>query len=254
MNKPTKIKHEVSMDITTIQPYVTLIKDILTGFAALTAAIVTILGLQAWKQQLKGKTEYELTQKLLRSTYRVRDGIAYARNMDDMVDEILTREESIEGDPSNKSIYRRTKLAYQKRLRKLEEEVSDFESIALEGEALWGQAMRESFSPFRYCISTLISNMRRQLTELDKVVERLEVDKDAADASTKGDVKYSRPVVDEMIGIKRMTSRYSNLADVPEALEKGVVFDGYFGSNPFRDEVNAAVTNIENFLTPHLKI
>ena len=67
-------------DINTIQAYVTLIKDVITGLSALTAAIIAILGLQAWKKQLKGKTEYELAQKYLRAIYKIREAFAWVRN------------------------------------------------------------------------------------------------------------------------------------------------------------------------------
>lgn len=68
------------MDIDTVQKYITLIKDIITGLSAFTAAVIAIMGLQAWKKQLKGKTEYELAQRLLRATYKVREAFSWVRN------------------------------------------------------------------------------------------------------------------------------------------------------------------------------
>ncbi len=54
-------------DIEAIQTFATLIKDIITSISvSLAAAIIAFLGLQAWKKQLRGKTEYELAQKLLK--------------------------------------------------------------------------------------------------------------------------------------------------------------------------------------------
>jgi type IV secretory pathway VirB2 component (pilin) len=63
-----------------IQPWVTLIKDIVTGLAAATAAVIGVLGLRTWKAQLKGKTEYETARSLLRCVYRVRDAMRVVRN------------------------------------------------------------------------------------------------------------------------------------------------------------------------------
>jgi hypothetical protein len=48
------------MNLETIQPYVTLIKDMLTGLAALVAAYVGFTGLQTWKRQLTANAERDL--------------------------------------------------------------------------------------------------------------------------------------------------------------------------------------------------
>ena len=77
----TSIPSATSMPIQELQAYVTLIKDIITGLSALTAAIIAVLGLQAWKKQLKGKTEYEIAQKLLKAVYKVREAFSGVRSM-----------------------------------------------------------------------------------------------------------------------------------------------------------------------------
>ena len=66
-------------NITTIQPYVTLIKDIFTGFAALVAAIIAIRGYDAWKKQLTANAERELARRVLLAVYKVRDTIKNCR-------------------------------------------------------------------------------------------------------------------------------------------------------------------------------
>ncbi|OQY20711.1 MAG: hypothetical protein B6I35_10155, partial [Anaerolineaceae bacterium 4572_32.2] len=63
-----------------LQEYITLAKDVVTILAALVAATVAIMGLRTWRKQLRGKTEYELARRLLRSVYRVRDAIRIVRN------------------------------------------------------------------------------------------------------------------------------------------------------------------------------
>lgn len=89
------------MDIDVFQKYVTLFKDVITCISALTATVVAILGLQAWKKQLKGKTEYELAQKLLYATYKLREAIAWVRNPFQSAAEIskAMKEYNIEGSP-----------------------------------------------------------------------------------------------------------------------------------------------------------
>ena len=83
------------------QIWVSLIKDIVTGLAAVVAAVIAIMGLRTWKKQLKGKTEYELSQRFLRATYKVRDAFSWVRNPIQSPSEISQAmiEANIEGNP-----------------------------------------------------------------------------------------------------------------------------------------------------------
>ena len=53
------------------QVIISIVKDIVTALSALTAAIITVIGLSTWKKQLKIKTEYDLAQRLLKSVYKI---------------------------------------------------------------------------------------------------------------------------------------------------------------------------------------
>lgn len=57
------------------EAWVTLLKDIVTIIALIVSAIVAVPGINAWKEQITGKAEYELAHRLLRSVYQVRDAI-----------------------------------------------------------------------------------------------------------------------------------------------------------------------------------
>lgn len=52
---------------------VALAKDIVLMLAAVVGAYVALRGLSTWNRQLKGGAEYELTRRLLKCTYRLRD-------------------------------------------------------------------------------------------------------------------------------------------------------------------------------------
>lgn len=65
---------------TSWQIYASIAKDVITASAAVTAAVVAVKGLRAWKKQLRGKTDYELARRCLKAVYRVRDGIRMVRN------------------------------------------------------------------------------------------------------------------------------------------------------------------------------
>ncbi len=55
------------------------VRDLLLVVPAWTGAVVAILGLNAWRRQLRGKDDYELARRLLRATYRYRDSLRRAR-------------------------------------------------------------------------------------------------------------------------------------------------------------------------------
>ena len=205
-----------------IQAYVTLIKDIITGLSALTAAIIAILGLQAWKKQLKGKTEYELAQRLLRNVYKVRDALALVRNPFQSAAEIsqAMKEANIERDPlKDPSIQIRSEGAvYQRRWQKVQDAYLNLESVAFEAEAIWGQSVKDNLKPLQECTSTLASTIQMYLSHLEKPPR-----------------KY-----DEKAKYKEDAIIYG--------------FPGDADQNFFSSEIIKAVSKMEDFLRPLLKI
>lgn len=210
------------MDIDTIQKYVTLIKDIVTGASALVAAIVAIKGLQTWKKQLKGKTEYEVAQKLLRATYAVREAFAYVRNPFQSSDEIAQamQEANIEGDSrEDPRLQAQTEIAvYQRRWQKVQNAFVELESILLEAEAIWGESVRENIRPLQKCKVTLYRNIKSYLRRIKK--SPLNIDEE------------SQEKIDDII------------------FGWGEDFD----DNVFSNEIRMAVAKMEDFLRPRLKM
>lgn len=205
-----------------LQAYVSLAKDIITGLAALTAAIVAVVGLRAWKNQLKGKTEYELAQRLLRAVYKVREAIHIVRNPFMSAGEIsqAMKEENIEGNPLlDPSVNARSQGAtYQKRWNKIREALADLELNTLEAEALWGHEVSEKLKPLRKCVSTLSANIQMYLRRLEKPPRE-----DKAETLEK---------IDQVI------YGFSEDSD----------------TNPFTAEIVKAVSEIEDYLRPRLKL
>ena len=144
----------------TIQSWVTLIKDIITGLAALTAAIIAVIGLQTWKKQLKGKTEYELAQRLLRSTYKVREAMTSLRNPLPIGTEIQMAmnagmEEGKQID--NPKVYASAaETAYYRRWQSIQEALGELEAVSLEAEAIWGEVVKKNLNPLKQCNTTLL--------------------------------------------------------------------------------------------------
>lgn len=210
------------MDIDTVQKYVTLIKDVITGLSAFTAAVIAIMGLQEWKKQLKGKTEYELAQRLLRATYKVRESFAGVRNPFQSAAEIYNamKDSNIEGDPINdpKTCAQSEGAVYEKRWQKVQEAFVELESISLEAEAIWGQTVRDNLKSLQTCASTLAINIKTHLQNIEKPPSNYD-----REAEKKiNDIIYGWP--------------------------------GNSENNTFSKEINSAVSKMENFLKPRLTI
>lgn len=64
-----------------IPEWIGVIKDILIGLSAVAAAIFAYLGLNAWRKELKGKSEYQLAKDILKSVYKVREAFKHVRHI-----------------------------------------------------------------------------------------------------------------------------------------------------------------------------
>lgn len=56
-----------------------ILKDLALAGAAVVTAWVAVLGLRKWREELRGKTDFEVARALARATYKVRDDLAACR-------------------------------------------------------------------------------------------------------------------------------------------------------------------------------
>jgi hypothetical protein len=205
----------------TWQAYISIAKDILTGVAALTAATVAILGLQAWKKQLKGKVEYELARRVLRAAFNVRDAIRLVRNPVQMGGEIerAVKEAGIDVDPETRESRAKSQAAvYQGRWKKVNQSMSELDIELTEAEVSWGPEIQNRAKPLRECIGKLVS-------KIWLYIDNLEQPRDQTDSNERKEIR-------QVIYLQ---------SEDPD-------------KDTFASEVNRAVDNIAEFLTPYLKI
>jgi hypothetical protein len=107
-----------------LQPYITLIKDLATVFAAVTAGIIAIKGYDAWKRQLTGNTEYELARRVLVAVYTVRGAINRCR-----IGNIETWDR------------KDAQLLHDKAIAQLDDAAGKLQVELLEAEAIWGEEL-----------------------------------------------------------------------------------------------------------------
>jgi len=158
------------INVQELSQYTQIGKDILTAFSAVVVAIVSILGLKAWKKQLKGKTEYELARRLLRAVYKIREAISYVRNPFVSSAEIsqALQEANVQIATSDSDFHKTSQGAvYQMRWKKIGESVADLDIETLEAETIWGSEVKEKLNPLRKNIKSLQVNILRYLRTLD---------------------------------------------------------------------------------------
>jgi len=144
--------------LTAIQPYISVIKDLITIISLTVAGVVAIKGLQTWRDQLKGTANYELAKRVLKATYRLRDALQYVRNPLILAGEFshAVKEAQLEVSPSDEDYHAKSTAAvYQLRWKPVFEAYKDLELEAVEAETLWGQEARDATNSIRKSINSL---------------------------------------------------------------------------------------------------
>jgi hypothetical protein len=194
-----------------------------TGIAALVAAWVAWQGLEAWRVQLHGRTEYDLARRVLRAVFKVRDQIAFVRNPFVPVAETMEAYRAAGIDPAEvdplKDRERAAQLVYQKRWQPLAAAVSDLSVEILEAEVLWGKSSRD-----------LETELRRLVAELSTAI-----------------TLYLRDAHTQHYNPERAR-------EAAERFEKwfAVVYGG-ITDDAFASRVEAVVERFEAMLRPHLR-
>jgi hypothetical protein len=144
----------------TLSEVVSLIRD---GVAILQAIILTgvaIWGVSAWKKQLKGKAEYELSSKVLKSARKLYEGLFTFRIPLVYPDEIsFLLQQGLRDDGFLLSSYPpQARVALAKyRWEGLTEIYQSVLSDFTEADAVWGSEFLQLSYPFRNCYKNLQS-------------------------------------------------------------------------------------------------
>ncbi|NCS98971.1 hypothetical protein GW764_02170 [Candidatus Parcubacteria bacterium] len=133
-----------------------LILEIINTVAIGVGAFMAVVGINAWKKQLKGSTEYELARRYLKAVYKVRDAIKYVRNPFISVEEMTKAyEENNINDPDFSDNRKTNRAVYSVRWEKVIDARTDLDVELLEAEVIWGKKAIE-----------VASNLNAQITKL----------------------------------------------------------------------------------------
>jgi len=144
---------------------IALLKDLIISGAAITGAVVAFKGLSTWQRQLKGKSEYDLSRRLLISLFKYRDAISGVRNSAMWSYEMPHPPEDEAKNMSRDEIsFYGTQKAYEARWGKVYSEKTNLYADLIEAEALWGTQLKEYFLEIYKLEHELFSYIRNYLT------------------------------------------------------------------------------------------
>ncbi len=126
---------------------ISIISNILISICAIVTVLIAYKGLNAWKDQMRAKSQYEVAIGLLRSTYKLRDRINAFRQPFMPAGESAHALEDREiaeqnGFESIRESQKGVVAGYLYRRKEIIESLENFDVASLEAEVLWGNDVK----------------------------------------------------------------------------------------------------------------
>ena len=166
----------------TIPEVITVVKDLLLGAAAVTTAIVAVVGLKSWSRELRGKTEFEAARNLIRATYRVGDALQNSRAPLISAGEFPPDYPGSEAATVEQEVQAWSHV-YKNRWGPVREALQEFETYVLEAQALWGSSIRKKTDELRQCVRELQVAVEAIINDKVQRGENFNTDKDFGKAT-----------------------------------------------------------------------
>lgn len=217
----------VQLDLSKTAMIITIVKDIFLSMAAILTGIVAIVGLTAWKKELKGKSEYQLAKEVLMAVYKVREGFKNVRGVvmysHEYPESVLTPAgQIIEGKEYETYTY-----AYNNRWEVLREALQDLENKNLEAQVEWGPENHDKIRNIRSCASQLQYQIWNYLEHFKNPEQS----------------KWRRENMDQ----EQLTKEKKKQMEVLYNQDPDSVFGG------FTSQINEALEPFEKWLRPKIK-
>lgn len=150
--------------------WVNFLPEFITAISTFVLAVMAIYGVfWEWKKQIKGKTDYEIARRYLRSALKLRDAVKYVRNPFISVGEMI---ESLKKNGIDSEEYKdnqkTNRAVYSERWKKVLESLADLEAEVLEAEVSWGRSAVIAQDPLNKLIRELSTILRQFLDGYSK--------------------------------------------------------------------------------------
>jgi hypothetical protein len=204
----------------TCADYIALAKDLILSLVAIVGATVAVKGLGTWQRQLKGRSEYDLSRRLLVSLYKYRDAIYEVREPAMLGYEMpKPPDDEAEQMQPEKIRFYGTSKAHQARWNKVQHERAEMYADLLEARALWGDELEKLFRVNFELEHELFIYLRSYLILMDPETEA------------------ERKEAIQRINAKRRDVMYDDMDDEGDEYKK---------------EFTAGIESIEKYLKPKL--
>jgi hypothetical protein len=199
--------------------WIPLIKDLVLAIAGVIGAVVAILGLNTWKRQLYGQSEYDLAKRLLKSLYLFREVVNNARHP-------FMQYSSVPDLPPDK-LEKLTKeerewhaqaQAWEKRWEPVAKARAELDTNVLESEVFWGSGVKDKMAKLSRLQAELLVAIEHHLERTNP--------RDPDDSYRGDDLKENRAI---------MYARNDRSKDA------------------FQDRMLTAIEEIESILKPHIR-
>jgi hypothetical protein len=128
-------------------------RDIAVSVSAIAAAIIAVLGINAWRRQLKGMTEYQIALKVLKALFAARESLVEARGRFTFPAEWADRVPDAGGRAEFMALIEAQ--SYQRRLSRVGSARADLHVAQQEALAVWGEPAHEALEEFFRAIDDL---------------------------------------------------------------------------------------------------
>lgn len=128
--------------MTTVE-FFQILKDIILASAAGITAYVALTGLSKWQKELTGKANFEVARTLIKTVYKLRDELGYARSPFVSAHEFPEGYNGSLGNHTAEEEAQAWMRIYSKRWEPVGNAIQEFDAALLEAEALWGNSIKE---------------------------------------------------------------------------------------------------------------
>ena len=200
----------------TVVEWINVVRDSLVALAAIATVIVAVRGLNTWSTELRGRSRFEASRGMMLATYRLRDAVRSCRSPLVRGDEFPP---GYKGPTKSTAEEERDAWAhiYQSRWRPVWDAIQEYDSRALETEALWGNSIRQKTDALRECV-----------TEVSVAIDAYLADKYNQGEDFRADRAFG-------VEIRRVLSATKSATD-----------------NELSNRIGAAIAAIENEVRPHI--
>lgn len=141
------------------------VKEVAVTAAAVTGAIVALLGLSAWKRQLIGNAEYDIARRYLLALYQLRDSVASTRYPMMTSGEVAAaiREKKWDVPPPTVLDNSAYAAAYELRWKHVMEAKRNLLVVGWEAEVVWGHKATELLKPIWRSVAELRSAIQQHI-------------------------------------------------------------------------------------------